>query len=42
MRGAYLKGASLADMWQPLLAMVAFAVVISAVAFASFNKRLSE
>ena len=42
LRGAFLKGATIADLWQPLLAMVAFAVVIFGVAVASFSKRLSE
>jgi ABC-2 type transport system permease protein len=42
LRGAFLKGASIAEMWQPLLAMLAFAVVIFGIAVASFSKRLSE
>jgi ABC-2 type transport system permease protein len=42
LRGAFLKGASIWDMWQPLLAMVAFAVVIFGVAVLSFSKKLSE
>jgi len=42
MRGAFLKGATIRDLWVPLLAMTAFAVVIFGIAVASFNKRLSE
>jgi len=42
LRGAFLKGATIADLWEPLLAMVVFAVVIFGFAVASFSKRLSE
>jgi ABC-2 type transport system permease protein len=42
MRGAFLKGSTVADLWMPLLAMAAFGVVIFWVAVASFSKRLSE
>ena len=42
LRGAFLKGSSLADMWEPLLAMTAFAVAIFGLAVSSFSKRLSE
>jgi ABC-type multidrug transport system permease subunit len=42
MRGAFLKGASIADLSTPLLAMVAFAIVIFGVAVTRFSKRLSE
>ena len=42
MRGAFLKGATVVDMWMPLLAMLAFGVVIFGVAVSRFSKRLSE
>jgi ABC-type multidrug transport system permease subunit len=42
MRGAFLKGASIMDLGTPLLAMVAFAIVIFGVAVTRFSKRLSE
>jgi len=42
LRGAFLKGASISDMWAPLLAMAAFAAVIFGVAISSFSKKLSE
>jgi ABC-2 type transport system permease protein len=42
MRGAFLKGASIADMSVPLLAMTAFAIVIFGAAVSRFSKRLSE
>ena len=42
MRGAFLKGASIADLAAPLLAMVVFAAVIFGAAVSRFQKRLSE
>jgi ABC-2 type transport system permease protein len=42
LRGAFLKGASIIDLWVPLLAMVVFAVVIFGAAVTRFRKRLSE
>ena len=42
LRGAFLKGATIPDMWVPLSAMVAFAVVIFGVAVTRFRKRLAE
>jgi ABC-2 type transport system permease protein len=42
LRGAFLKGATIGDLWEPLLAMTAFAVGIFGLAVASFRKRLSE
>jgi ABC-2 type transport system permease protein len=42
MRGAFLKGTGLLDLWVPLLAMTAFAVLVFGLAVASFRKRLAE
>ena len=42
LRGAFLKGASLADMWQPVLVMVLFAVGIFGLAVTRFGRRLAE
>jgi ABC-2 type transport system permease protein len=42
MRGAFLKGTGLVDLWVPLAAMTAFAVLIFGLAVASFRKRLAE
>jgi ABC-2 type transport system permease protein len=42
LRGAFLKGSSIPDLWVPLLAMVAFAVAIFGLAVSRFQKRLSE
>lgn len=42
LRGAFLKGATIVDMWQPILAMVLFAVVIFGVAVTRFSRRLAE
>jgi ABC-2 type transport system permease protein len=42
LRGAFLKGASAADMWEPLLAMTFFAVAIFGLAVSRFRKRLAE
>ena len=42
LRGAFLKGASIGDLWAPLLAMMAFAVGIFGLAVSRFSKRLSE
>ncbi|MDA8255562.1 MAG: ABC transporter permease [Betaproteobacteria bacterium] len=40
LRAIFLKGSSLADLWQPLLALVAFAVLIVWLAARAFHKRL--
>jgi ABC-2 type transport system permease protein len=42
MRGAFMKGTSTAYLWQPLLAMTAFAVLIFGIAVSRFSKKLSE
>lgn len=42
LRGAFLKGSTIADLWVPMLAMVVFAVVIFGAAVTRFRKRLSE
>ncbi len=42
MRSAYLKGTSIPDLWQPLLAMALFATVIFTAAVTSFRKQLGE
>jgi ABC-2 type transport system permease protein len=42
LRGAFLKGAGIADLWVPLAAMIAFSIVIFGVAVARFQKRLSD
>jgi len=40
LRGIFLKGSTLADLWQPLLGLVMFAVVIVWLAARAFHKRL--
>ena len=42
LRGAFLKGSSVRDLAVPLLAMVAFSVVIFTVAVTQFSKRLKD
>lgn len=42
MRGAFMKGTSLQDLWLPLTAMTAFAAVIFGIAVARFSKKLAE
>ncbi len=42
LRGSFLKGASIADLWVPLAAMAAFSVVIFGVAVARFSRTLGE
>jgi ABC-2 type transport system permease protein len=42
LRGAFLKGSSVADMWPQFAAMVAFAVGIFGLAVSRFHKRLAE
>ncbi len=42
LRGAFLKGSDIADLWAPLAAMVVFAVAIFGLAVTRFHKRLSE
>ncbi|HEY5506064.1 MAG TPA: ABC transporter permease, partial [Coriobacteriia bacterium] len=42
LRSAFLKGSGIADLWQPLLAMAAFAIAIFGLAVARFGKRLAE
>ena len=42
MRGAFLKGASIADLAVPLLAMAAFSVVIFTAAVTRFSRKLGE
>jgi ABC-2 type transport system permease protein len=42
LRGAFLKGSTIPDLWAPLAAMAVFAAVIFGLAVASFSKRLSE
>jgi ABC-2 type transport system permease protein len=42
LRAGWLKGSSVAELWQPIAAMVAFSVVIFSVALVSFRKRLSD
>jgi ABC-2 type transport system permease protein len=42
LRGAFLKGASIGDMWQPLLALAVCALLIFGIAVATFSKKLSE
>jgi ABC-2 type transport system permease protein len=42
LRGAFLKGSSILDLWVPLLAMLAFAVAIFGLAVSRFHKQLSE
>jgi ABC-2 type transport system permease protein len=42
LRAGWLKGSSVADLWLPLTALVAFAVAIFTVAILSFHKRLSD
>lgn len=42
LRAGWLKGSSVGELWVPLLAMVAFSVVIFAIALTSFRKRLSD
>jgi ABC-2 type transport system permease protein len=42
LRGAFLKGASVTDLWAPLLAMVGFSAVIFGVAVWSFRRRLGD
>ena len=42
MRGAFLKGATVVDLWRPLLALAAFAVLVFAIAVSRFSKQLSE
>lgn len=42
LRGAFLKGSSIADMWTQFAAMVVFAVLIFGLAVSRFHKRLAE
>jgi len=42
LRAGWLKGSSVAELWVPMLALVAFSVVIFSVAVLSFRKRLSD
>jgi ABC-2 type transport system permease protein len=42
LRGAFLKGSSIADMWPQFAAMVMFAVAIFGLAVSRFHKRLAE
>jgi ABC-2 type transport system permease protein len=42
LRGAFLKGSSVFDLWQPLLAMAIFGVVIFGLAVSRFQKRLAK
>jgi ABC-2 type transport system permease protein len=42
LRGAFLKGSGVLDLWAPLSALVVFAVVIVGVAVSRFHKRLAE
>jgi len=42
LRAGWLKGSSVGELWVPLLALVAFSVVIFTVAILSFRKRLSD
>jgi ABC-2 type transport system permease protein len=42
LRGAFLKGSDIADMWIQFVAMVAFAVGIFGLAVSRFQKRLAE
>jgi len=42
LRGAFLKGSGVIDLWQPLAAMVVFGVVIFGLAVSRFQKRLAE
>lgn len=40
LRGIFLKGSGIADLWQPLLGLLIFAVVIVYLAARAFHKRL--
>jgi len=42
LRAGWLKGSSVSELWVPLLALIAFSVVIFTVAIRSFRKRLSD
>jgi len=42
LRGAFLKGSGVIDLWAPLVAMVVFAAVIFGLAVTRFQKRLAE
>lgn len=42
LRGAFLKGSSIADMWAQFAAMVVFAIAIFGLAVSRFHKRLAE
>jgi ABC-2 type transport system permease protein len=42
LRASFLKGTGMLELWQPLLAMLVFAIVIFGVAVSRFQKRLSE
>jgi len=42
LRGSFLKGAGIVDLWVPLLAMAAFSIVIFGVAVARFSRTLGE
>jgi ABC-type multidrug transport system permease subunit len=42
LRGAFLKGSGILDLWAPLAAMVVFGVVIFGLAVSRFQKRLAE
>jgi ABC-2 type transport system permease protein len=42
LRGAFLKGSGVLDLWVPLAAMVAFGVGIFGLAVSRFHKRLAE
>ncbi|TLM99288.1 MAG: ABC transporter permease [Actinobacteria bacterium] len=42
LRAGWLKGATVAELWMPLLALAGFSVVIFTIAILSFHKRLSD
>jgi len=42
LRASFLKGSSIADLWMPMLAMLAFAVGIFGLAMARFSRKLAE
>jgi ABC-2 type transport system permease protein len=42
LRSSFLKGTTMLELWQPLLAMAAFSTVIFGLAISLFRKRLSE
>jgi ABC-2 type transport system permease protein len=42
LRGAFLKGSSIVDLWEPMAAMAVFGVAIFAFAVSRFQKRLAE